>query len=73
MGRESGEELFFTVDYCTKLFKRETVERMVERFKEILNQVMEDKTVKLKDISLTLDYITVKPGGFKNEQEDFNF
>jgi hypothetical protein len=46
---------------------------MVERFKEILNQVMEDKTVKLKDISLTLDYITVKPGGFKNEQEDFNF
>jgi hypothetical protein len=73
IGRESGEELFFTVDYCTKLFKRETVERMVERFKEILNQVMEDKTVKLKDISLTLDYITVKPGGFKNEQEDFNF
>jgi amino acid adenylation domain-containing protein len=73
IGRETGEGLFFTVDYGTKLFKRETVERMVERFKEILRQVMEDKTVKLKDISLAHDYITVKPGGFKNEQNDFNF
>jgi hypothetical protein len=50
---EGGEELFFTMDYCTKLFKKETLERFTGYFKEIISHVIENSDTRLKDITIS--------------------
>jgi tyrocidine synthetase-3 len=51
---ESGE-LIFGFTYCTKLFKKETMEKFVTYFKEIITAVSENKTILLKDIKISHD------------------
>ncbi len=46
--RESG--IFFHLEYCTALFKRETAERFIDYFKRIAMAAAADKEIKLKDI-----------------------
>ncbi|MGB7604589.1 MAG: amino acid adenylation domain-containing protein, partial [Lutisporaceae bacterium] len=49
---ENGEEIEFNFKYCTKLFKRETIERLVEHFKNILKEVAENPTQKLSELNI---------------------
>ncbi|MGB7606049.1 MAG: condensation domain-containing protein, partial [Lutisporaceae bacterium] len=49
---EKGEEIKFNLEYCTKLFKRETIERMIEHFKNILKAVAEEPEIKLCEIDM---------------------
>jgi amino acid adenylation domain-containing protein/FkbM family methyltransferase len=49
------EELFFDLEYCTKLFKKETIERFVDYFKNILSAVITVPQQKLEDIEITTD------------------
>lgn len=49
---EKGEEIKFDLEYCTKLFKRETIERMISHFKNILNEVTENPEIKLCEIDM---------------------
>jgi amino acid adenylation domain-containing protein len=39
VGKEVGENLFFTLEYCTKLFKKETIQRMVTYFETLATAV----------------------------------
>lgn len=48
-----GQRLHFLVEYRTRLFKKETIQRFVKYFKEIISTVTENKTVKLKSINLS--------------------
>jgi amino acid adenylation domain-containing protein len=43
------------LEYAAALFKRSTAEKMVERYMEILNQVLENPELLLKDIQLAHD------------------
>ncbi len=56
----SGRNLVFGIEYCTKLFKEETIVRYVRYFMEILSLVVDDKNIKLKDVSITHDLISLK-------------
>ena len=51
---ESGDKLLFTIDYCTALFKVETIERMIDYFRKIVETVQEKEnlTKKLSDIEI---------------------
>ena len=50
---ESNERIEFFITYCTKLFKRETIDKFFEFLKKIISVVVENKEIKLEDIAVT--------------------
>ena len=60
--QEQGKYLGFTFEYAAKLYKRETIERLITYFKEIAAQVVENSDIKLKDIAISHGLITAKTG-----------
>lgn len=49
---EGKDSIYFEMEYCTKLFKKETIERMVKHFKNILREVTNNPDSRLCDIEL---------------------
>lgn len=49
---ESENEIVLTVEYCTKLFKRDTIERMASHYKNILEYVINYPEATLEGINL---------------------
>ena len=49
---EANEEIDFTLEYCPKLFKKETAERMIEHYKNILKEALDNPGIKLSDIRM---------------------
>jgi bacitracin synthase 1 len=49
---EINERIEFFLTYCTKLFKRETIEKFIEFFNIIISTVLENKEIKLEDIAV---------------------
>ncbi|HLP45551.1 MAG TPA: amino acid adenylation domain-containing protein [Candidatus Kapabacteria bacterium] len=67
---EGRKDLFFTIEYSTKLFKKETLERFIGYLKDIITILIEERSIKLKDIHI--DYKLADAG--KNIVfEDFGF
>jgi amino acid adenylation domain-containing protein len=52
VGVEGEENLFFTIEYCTALFKKETIERFIIYLKKIVNTVIQDTGIKISDIEI---------------------
>jgi acyl carrier protein len=52
---DTGNHLFFRVEYSTELFKEKTIERFIGYFKEIVSTVTANKTIKLKDIKISYE------------------
>ncbi|CQR58131.1 non-ribosomal peptide synthetase [Paenibacillus riograndensis] len=44
--------LHCSFEYCTRLFKRETVETMIDYLKAIVNQVIADREIRISDICM---------------------
>jgi acyl carrier protein len=57
LGREVGEGLAFSIEYCTRLFRPETIEMFVKNFKEIISQVVDsdNKDARLGQITVSHD------------------
>ncbi|UCH92854.1 MAG: amino acid adenylation domain-containing protein, partial [Candidatus Aminicenantes bacterium] len=53
IGKEKEGTLCFTIEYCTKLFKEETIKRFGDYFKTIITAVLEDRNIQLKDIEIS--------------------
>lgn len=51
---QMGDQVKLTLEYCTKLFKRETIERMGMRFQVIMQKVLSEKTMKINQITTNL-------------------
>lgn len=49
---ENGDELTFNFEYCTKLFKKETIQRLAGHYTNILAQVINNPQIKLSDIEM---------------------
>ena len=49
---EKEEKIEFNIEYCTKLFKRETIERMIEHFTKILEIAADNPEIKLAEIDM---------------------
>jgi len=70
---EREDKIFFTLEYCTKLFNRETMERFVNSFKSIVSTVVENKAVKLADIQIPHDLVTAASNVFRAVESEFDF
>jgi non-ribosomal peptide synthetase component F len=55
------DRLLFIVEYCTALFKEETIQRLLNYFKEIIAIVLDDKDIELKEIEISHDLYVTKP------------
>jgi non-ribosomal peptide synthetase component F len=49
---EINERIEFFLTYCTKLFKRETIDKFFEFLKKIISVIVENKEIKLEDIAV---------------------
>ena len=49
---EKEENIHFDIEYYTGIFKEETIKRMVSHFKNVIQAVVLEPTIKLKDIDL---------------------
>ncbi|MCK4258506.1 MAG: non-ribosomal peptide synthase/polyketide synthase [Halanaerobiales bacterium] len=52
---ETKNGLLFDIAYSTSLYKRETIERMAEHYKNIFRQVVQNSEIKIKDIEMVTD------------------
>ncbi|MCP4156169.1 MAG: SDR family NAD(P)-dependent oxidoreductase, partial [bacterium] len=49
---EGEENIYVDIEYYTGIYKRETIKRMVNHFKEVVNLVSENPEIKLKEIDI---------------------
>jgi amino acid adenylation domain-containing protein len=70
-GFEAGETISLMLLYRIHLFKRETVEKMAKDYIDILEQVKENITIKIKDIIISHSLIASKSS--MNKEDFLNF
>ncbi|WP_281819880.1 non-ribosomal peptide synthetase, partial [Vallitalea longa] len=49
---ERDERIMVSINYCTSLFKKTTIIRMIEHYENILSRITEDENVQIKDIDM---------------------
>ncbi|MDQ1350663.1 MAG: hypothetical protein QG657_965 [Acidobacteriota bacterium] len=49
---DRGNECLFNIEYCTRLFKSETIDRFISYFKRILDSLSEDWEKKLSELDI---------------------
>jgi len=72
-GADIGEYFYFTISYNTKLFKEKSIQKFVNWFKEIIEQIINDNHVKIEDIKISHDYILATSEISEDKQENFQF
>jgi len=73
IGEELDDKIIFEIHYSIELFKRDTVERFINYFKDLIKAVLQNKSVRLRDIKFTHHLIDVKAYAAEKEQGDFLF
>ena len=69
VGRESEDRIDFTITYCTKLYREETVKFMAACYLVLIDSIINNEKSKIKD----LNYSTFEKKIEKNKNIDFNF
>jgi acyl carrier protein len=72
-GLERGETLSFTFEYAARLFKKETIRRLIGYFEEIVAAVLQDKHIRLENIQLSSHLVKTDSGPFDQNMEEFEF
>jgi amino acid adenylation domain-containing protein len=70
---ESEDRLKFGVEYSTKLFKVEMIERFINYFKEIVSIVVSNQNIPLKDVLISHDLLTSSSVASLEAESDFGF
>jgi fengycin family lipopeptide synthetase D len=71
-GTNVEEQCFFSIEYSTKLFKEETIQRYISYFEEITTAVADDPDVLLQDIKISSDLSRVVSDVY-DERSEFDF
>lgn len=50
IGKEEEDKLLFTIEYCTKLFKEETIEKFIRHFRNIVSSILKNPEKKISEI-----------------------
>ncbi len=72
-GTENSDTMDMLIVYSTELFKESTGREIGKNFTEILDQVIHNKEIQLKDISITIDLLEGKSNFFQENQLEFGF
>jgi fengycin family lipopeptide synthetase D len=72
-GSEIKDFIRMRLEYSTALFKKSTAERIKNYYMKILSQILENKEIKIKDITILTSstHIDLKPEVDQNEYMDF--
>jgi amino acid adenylation domain-containing protein len=70
---EKNNKIEMVLTYSTALFKRETAVDIMRHYKEILEQAVMNKQVKLEDIKISHDLVTLTCDVFQEDESEFNF
>ena len=73
IGIEKNKALLFTLEYSTKLFKADTIDRFAGYFKDIIIAILEDRDIKLGDIEMTLELSEAKSALSREADGNFAF
>jgi acyl carrier protein len=68
---EKSDTIHLVIKYSTALYKRTTVEKMMAHYIGILEQVIKDREIKLKEIMLSHDLLDIKTNRFLEDETDF--
>ncbi len=71
--RERGDVIDMRLTYQTALYKKAKIEKMIERYLEVVRQVVADPEVKIRDINISHDLIQVKSRISRDDGDDFLF
>jgi hypothetical protein len=72
-GSETGKNIVMTMQYVTALFRESTIREMTGHYIEILDQVLEDTNIKLKDINVSHDLLAGKSILKEEDSLDYDF
>ena len=61
VGVEARDKLLFSLEYSTDLFKKETIEKYIENFKEIAAAILKNNDIPLKEINISYGLSEVIP------------
>jgi amino acid adenylation domain-containing protein len=71
VGEEVDNQVLFGIEYCTYLFKEETVAKVIDIFSKIIHFVSKNADTKIKDIEVETSYVGLERPFFK--EVEFNF
>lgn len=72
-GLDYGREVKFSLEYSTALFKAATIEALAAHLLHIIDQVVADPAIRLKDIFLPHGFMAARTEIIEDEDEDFRF
>jgi hypothetical protein len=72
-GVEKEGCMMFGLEYCTKLFKKETIERYIGYFKNIISVVIENREIPLEDIKISHELLDQKLHIPQDDRANFAF
>jgi len=70
---EEDERIRVILNYSTDLFKKETIARFSDYFKEVVAAVVADPQVKLKDIKIAHELEAIKADAYRALEKGFDF
>jgi hypothetical protein len=70
---EVNNKIILALTYSVALFKRETAEDMLRNYIEIIDQVTTDERIKMEDIKISHNLVTLSSNIFKEDHGGFNF
>jgi non-ribosomal peptide synthetase component F len=70
---EAGDKIHVNLVYCTDLFKKETMERLIGYFKEIMACLSDDPGIRLADIVMAHHLEPAAHDRFEDDEQDFGF
>jgi hypothetical protein len=70
---EKRDEILFYLGYCTDLFKKSTMERFAASFRQVAAAVVEDRDMKLGDIQISHQLISVAADISREANGSFDF
>lgn len=68
-----GDQLAFTIGYKTKLFRKNSITQFFEYYKHILNTIITNDQIPIKEIDLPIKIKEVQTTKIDSFKEDFNF
>jgi hypothetical protein len=70
---EKDQQVLLRVEYCTKLYKKESIEAFMDSFQKVAETVVNNKTIMLKDIKISHHLETAAASIYENPGQDVDF
>ena len=70
---KNNDTLRFLLTYSTDLYEKTTIQRTLDHFVRILEQVVDNKNIRLEDIVVPYESLDLKENIFKDEEVNFEF